>query len=140
MNIKKYLFIPIILLVYLFFYCPNPAEEDISITVENGILPVYSWDGGQIKTLTVREYETDIVVWALESERYDNEIYSPVKHGEVPDSVRLVTNPRAYHGLIDTTAIYRPLQPGKTYKIEVYRVFKHVYGTAYFTPEQESYF
>ncbi|MFC1725729.1 hypothetical protein ACFL4T_08885 [candidate division KSB1 bacterium] len=125
----------ILLFFIIFFYAykcgPN---EDINITVSSGTIPVYSWDGGSVHYLVVREIDRGVVVWAIETPEKDG-INSPVEHGSIPKGCELILDQGKLGSPIDTTAFDKPLENGKKYKIGILRLFSgYVFGEKIFMP------
>lgn len=126
--------IVLIFVVVISTYNCGP-DEAIYITVSNGTTPLYSWDGGPIHYLIVKKYGNAVTVWAIITPKIDG-IYSPVKHGEIPEGAVIFTDSLKL-GAIDTTVYNQPLEIGKKYYVQVWKYAKYAVGEADFICQEE---
>ncbi|MFC1725728.1 hypothetical protein ACFL4T_08880 [candidate division KSB1 bacterium] len=118
----------ILLFIVLVYQCG--PDEGILLTVLNGTTHEYSWDGGSVNYLIVKKYSNSVAVCAVITPKSDG-IYSPVKHGEIPEGAVLYNDPLKI-GTIDSTVYNKPLEIGEKYYVQVWKYRKYAVGEADF--------
>jgi len=68
-------------------------DNDLVLTVSDGVAPTYAWTGDPALSLTVRE-DGGEVFWQIEAVDAQEGFSGPVRHGNTPASARVVTQAR----------------------------------------------